>query len=81
MNKSLLPIILASLMDPNIEKLYDNFGSIEGSGSDKLIEGSKGKVLSNGGDPIKVAIHPGRNEKCKCGSGLKYKRCCGKEDL
>ena len=19
-----------------------------------------------------------RNEKCKCGSGLKYKKCCGK---
>ncbi|HHQ4575443.1 SEC-C metal-binding domain-containing protein [Aeromonas hydrophila] len=19
----------------------------------------------------------GRNEKCPCGSGLKYKRCCG----
>lgn len=21
----------------------------------------------------------GRNEKCNCGSGLKYKKCCGKE--
>ena len=21
----------------------------------------------------------GRNEKCSCGSGLKYKKCCGKE--
>jgi uncharacterized protein YecA (UPF0149 family) len=20
----------------------------------------------------------GRNEKCNCGSGLKYKKCCGK---
>ena len=23
-----------------------------------------------------TAPHPGRNEKCPCGSGLKYKRCC-----
>jgi hypothetical protein len=22
----------------------------------------------------------GRNEKCKCGSGLKYKNCCGKSE-
>jgi len=22
----------------------------------------------------------GRNEKCNCGSGLKYKKCCGKGD-
>ena len=22
----------------------------------------------------------GRNEKCKCGSGKKYKKCCGKFD-
>lgn len=21
----------------------------------------------------------GRNEKCNCGSGLKYKKCCGKD--
>lgn len=22
----------------------------------------------------------GRNSPCRCGSGLKYKKCCGKED-
>ena len=27
--------------------------------------------------PIKVKEHPGRNDRCFCGSGLKYKRCCG----
>lgn len=32
--------------------------------------GAPGKVL-----PIKK---PGRNEPCPCGSGLKYKKCCGK---
>jgi SWIM/SEC-C metal-binding protein len=24
------------------------------------------------------AIHIGRNEPCPCGSGKKYKKCCGK---
>jgi hypothetical protein len=23
----------------------------------------------------------GRNEKCKCGSGLKYKKCCGRDTV
>ena len=28
--------------------------------------------------PIKDTHHPSRNAKCSCGSGLKYKKCCGK---
>jgi hypothetical protein len=27
--------------------------------------------------PVKAAATPGRNEACSCGSGKKYKRCCG----
>ncbi len=26
-----------------------------------------------------AAFKVGRNERCPCGSGLKYKKCCGKE--
>ncbi|MEG2348306.1 MAG: preprotein translocase subunit SecA [Clostridia bacterium] len=29
-------------------------------------------------EPIKVAKKVGRNEPCPCGSGKKYKQCCGK---
>ncbi|QKF65039.1 preprotein translocase subunit SecA [Campylobacter corcagiensis] len=29
-------------------------------------------------EPIKVAKKPKRNEPCPCGSGKKYKECCGK---
>lgn len=29
--------------------------------------------------PIKADNKPGRNEPCPCGSGKKYKNCCGKE--
>ena len=27
---------------------------------------------------LRAGSLPGRNELCPCGSGLKYKRCCGK---
>lgn len=30
----------------------------------------------NGGDPIRVADKPSRNEPCPCKSGQKYKKCC-----
>jgi hypothetical protein len=30
----------------------------------------------NGGDPIRVRNTQGRNEKCACGSGKKFKSCC-----
>lgn len=26
--------------------------------------------------PVRAAVLPGRNERCACGSGKKYKRCC-----
>jgi len=27
--------------------------------------------------PIQAGAEPGRNDPCPCGSGKKYKRCCG----
>ncbi len=29
--------------------------------------------------PVKVVAQPGRNDPCPCGSGKKYKKCCGAE--
>ena len=29
------------------------------------------------GEPAKAKDEPGRNEPCPCGSGKKYKKCCG----
>ncbi len=37
--------------------------------------GEKGKKT-----PVRVAKKPGRNDPCPCGSGKKYKNCCGKND-
>ena len=28
--------------------------------------------------PIRAKVAVGRNEPCPCGSGKKYKQCCGK---
>ncbi len=30
--------------------------------------------------PVRVEEKPGRNDPCPCGSGRKYKNCCGSED-
>lgn len=28
-------------------------------------------------EPVRAAPTPGRNDACSCGSGKKYKKCCG----
>jgi uncharacterized protein YecA (UPF0149 family) len=33
---------------------------------------------TNGREPLRRPPTPGRNDPCPCGSGLKYKRCCGR---
>ena len=30
--------------------------------------------------PVQADKTPGRNDPCPCGSGKKYKKCCGKQD-
>ena len=30
-------------------------------------------------EPVRVGKKIGRNDPCPCGSGLKYKKCCGKD--
>jgi SWIM/SEC-C metal-binding protein len=34
-------------------------------------------ALLNKGDTVKLDKTPARNEPCSCGSGKKYKKCCG----
>lgn len=43
----------------------------------------RGKSIAQGGKgntPIRVEKKVGRNEPCPCGSGKKYKNCCGKDE-
>jgi len=35
------------------------------------------EILSNWPEPAKADEKVGRNEPCPCGSGKKYKKCCG----
>ena len=39
---------------------------------------SSGKVETEKKKPIKAEAKPGRNDPCPCGSGKKYKKCCGR---
>jgi SWIM/SEC-C metal-binding protein len=36
------------------------------------------EILLNWPKPIETQNKVGRNEPCPCGSGKKYKKCCGK---
>jgi uncharacterized protein len=35
-------------------------------------------IFESGPTPIRASETPGRNDPCPCGSGKKYKRCCGR---
>jgi preprotein translocase subunit SecA len=44
----------------------------------KQLPGEDEEPLPPPVEPIHSAEKPGRNEPCPCGSGKKYKQCCGK---
>jgi len=44
---------------------------------DKAEDISDVERLLNPPEPVKASAMPGRNDPCPCGSGKKYKKCCG----
>lgn len=44
----------------------------------KLLPGEDEAPLPPPVEPIQAGQKPGRNDPCTCGSGKKYKQCCGK---
>ena len=46
----------------------------------KITGTSGGSDGSEKRQPVRKAKKPGRNDPCPCGSGKKYKHCCGKDD-
>lgn len=46
--------------------------------SDKEEDLADLEILLNTPKPVKAEDKIGRNEPCPCGSGKKYKKCCGK---
>ena len=41
--------------------------------------GPKGDLIPSGREPWRREPGPGRNEPCPCGSGRRYKHCCGRD--
>ena len=46
------------------------------AGKRLIVSGSKAQMIIGNGSPILAEKQP-PNEPCKCGSGLKAKKCCG----
>ena len=44
----------------------------------KQLPGSDEPELPPPVEPVKADAKPKRNDPCPCGSGKKYKQCCGK---
>ncbi len=60
------------------EKLKEIHRNTRIIGGDNNKIGNKVVVNSNKGGDYKPQKNVGRNDPCPCGSGKKYKRCCGK---
>ena len=59
-----------ALMHVKIEQKVEREQVAKVTGTNKDDTASKG--------PVKKGAKIGRNEPCPCGSGLKYKQCCGR---
>jgi hypothetical protein len=64
------------------EDWYENGEWSEDGEEDEFDEDLWRRVASNGnnfppGEPYKASEKTGRNDLCPCGSGKKYKKCCG----
>ena len=57
--------------NPNPQQLMSLLQQ-EGINPHKLIKQMKGGGITKNGKKV------GRNDKCPCGKGLKFKKCCGK---
>ncbi len=66
----------------NVRRPVSENRSFEGMKSLTNSMGSRGDFFGNRGtgrhEPVRSAAKVGRNDLCPCGSGKKYKNCCGK---
>jgi uncharacterized protein YecA (UPF0149 family) len=54
----------------------DSLNSRAERGGLEPIWNSDGEIVADG--PVVATVKVGRNDPCPCGSGKKYKKCCGK---
>jgi preprotein translocase subunit SecA len=55
--------------------------AVQGASSGAAPHGAAGDISAPKAQPVRSAPRAGRNDPCPCGSGKKYKKCCGKEAL
>jgi preprotein translocase subunit SecA len=68
---------MAKKPDPGSEKFRDR--ERRERDYQKQLPGEDEEPLPPPTEPIHSDTRPKRNEPCPCGSGKKYKQCCGKE--
>ena len=64
--------------DFNFKLLKDRYDRMKKINLTKQLTEDKGGVQSKQSPHSTVAFKVGRNEPCPCGSGKKYKKCCGR---
>jgi len=62
--------------DPGVEKFRDRLE--RDKAYRKQLPGADEEPLPPPVEPIHGQAKPKRNDPCPCGSGKKYKQCCGK---
>ena len=75
--------LFASLPQNLIHRQIDQFGEMGGGEQSAAPQtGTEGQPAESAGEPqitfVRNTPKTGRNEPCPCGSGKKYKKCCGK---
>jgi len=68
---------MSKAQDPRGEKFHDR--EEREKTYRKQLPGEEENPLPPPVEPIRVDSKPKRNDPCPCGSGKKYKLCCGKE--
>ena len=62
--------------DPDARKFQDR--ADREKAHQKQLPGEDEEPLPPPVEPIRAEPKPNRNDPCTCGSGKKYKQCCGK---
>jgi len=65
------------LSNQNIEYFGKGLKNMmENEGRTSVLNPAVNPVVNSAVNPVVVVPKLNRNDKCNCGSGLKYKRCC-----
>lgn len=67
---------MANAQDPGSDRFHDR--ERKQRDYEKQLPGEDETPLPPPVEPIQAEQKPGRNDPCTCGSGRKYKLCCGK---